>query len=335
MLVMIRGKTREKRNIILRRHCKTSVVWMTTALLLLSCRSTNAPPLGNINSGDMVDTVASQSDTETQPTGAEAPPGTVSTETAEAETVAPPETEDIPAAESETVTQPIVPPKETEAITPPPTQPEVQTEAVTEAKPPPVIPDVTESTGAIAAGELVCRDFALYAGQYVEDGSDETVEGVIALLLENRSGKYLELATVSVDVDGKTAVFQATGMPSGTSAWVMEATRMKPATADSITVGECKTAYRASVDTPDAVAGQLTFAHDAENGTLTAKNIGDKTAYGVFVCYKTKHTDGAYLGGITYRVDFGEIAPGQTATVIAGHYTESASEIVRVGQSAA
>ena len=56
----------------------------------------------------------------------------------------------------------------------------------------------------------------------------------------------------------------------------------------------------------------------------------DKALEDVFVYYRCLHTDGNFLGGVTYRVDFGTIAPGESVEVLAGHYSDSA-RIVRIG----
>ena len=64
---------------------------------------------------------------------------------------------------------------------------------------------------------------------------------------------------------------------------------------------------------------------------LTAVNNTGEKLEGVFVYYKTLHTDGNYLGGITYMTTFGDLEPGEKKTELAGHYDKDKTEIVRIG----
>lgn len=187
-------------------------------------------------------------------------------------------------------------------------------------------PEQTEPVKIVGAEDIYCREFARFSGQFVEDGRDELVENVAAMLVTNRSEQYLDLATLTYDVDGHEAVFVVTGLPAGSSAWVMEAGRMTIPDDAKFTLVDCVTAFRddVTVDT-DAVSIY------AEANMLTAVNNTRETLEGVFVYYKTLHTDGNFFGGITYRVDFGDLDPGCAAEALAGHYSVENSRIVRIG----
>lgn len=235
--------------------------------------------------------------------------------------------------EPETTASPQTTPGETEGaapseITAPPeaTQPE-QTEpdeggGPRETDP----PKQTEPVKLAGAEDLYCREFARFSGQYVEDGRDEPVEHVAAVLVTNRSDQFLDLATLTYDVDGHTATFVVTGLPAGRSAWVMEAGRMTIPDDAKFTPVDCVTAFRG-----DVTAETDTVSIYAEANMLTAVNNTRETLEGVFVYYKTLHTDGNFFGGITYRVDFGDLEPGCAAEALAGHYSMENSEIVRIG----
>lgn len=183
-------------------------------------------------------------------------------------------------------------------------------------------------TGQVqAAGEpITCDGFARFSGEYVEDGQNAPVENVAAALVTNRSGRFLDLATLTYDIDGQTATFVVTGLPAGRTAWVLEASGMTMSQGAEFTHVDTITAFR-----DDAVAetDQITIRFD--EGVLTATNNTQQTIEDVFVCYKRLHTDGNFLGGIAYRVDFGTLEPGNSAETIAGHYIEGETEIVRVG----
>lgn len=177
-----------------------------------------------------------------------------------------------------------------------------------------------------ADSQLVCKQFASFNGAYVEDGSDEPVENVAAILVRNESDRYLDLANVIYELDGKRAVFRVTGLPAGKSAWVMESTRMQ-ATADSTFVRtEGQVSFR-----DDAVSSLEGLSIGSAGNMLKVTNERDKTLENVTLYYRVLHTDGNYLGGITYMVSAGTLEPGQSAEVLAGHFKEGWTEIVRIG----
>lgn len=178
----------------------------------------------------------------------------------------------------------------------------------------------------IHEGKLICREYALFSGQFVEDGRDELVENVAAILVKNDSDQFLDLATLTYDIDGQMATFIVTGLPAGKSAWVMEATRMQ-ATHDSVfTYVDCISSFKSEVL---LVTTKVTIT--AEGNMLTATNNTDQTLEDVCVYYRNVHSDGNYFGGITYLVSFGTLEPGQSAQSMAGHYKEGVTEIIRYG----
>ena len=200
-----------------------------------------------------------------------------------------------------------------------------------ETRPPATQPDkkpVSENrpTEEIYEGKLLCREYALFSGQYVEDGRDELVENVAAILVKNDSDQFLDLATLTYDIDGQLATFIVTGLPAGKSAWVMEATRMQ-ATHDSVfTYVDCISSFKSEVL---LVTTKVTVT--AEGNMLTATNNTGQTLEDVCVYYRNVHSDGNYFGGITYLVSFGTLEPGQSAQSMAGHYKEGVTEIIRYG----
>lgn len=222
------------------------------------------------------------------------------------------------------------PPAQTEQTIPPEATRPAQTEPDEGGGPretdPPEASEPTEPVKIVGAEDIYCREFARFSGQYVEDGRDELVEHVAAVLVTNRSDQFLDLATLTYDVDGHEATFVVTGLPAGRSAWVMEAGRMTIPDDAKFTLVDCVTAFREDVTVEtDAISIY------AEANVLTAVNNTRETLEGVFVYYKTLHTDGNFFGGITYRVDFGDLDPGCAAEALAGHYSIENSEIVRIG----
>ena len=211
-------------------------------------------------------------------------------------------------------------PEGTKPTDPAPTEP-----APTE--PAPTKPPVDQKpTDQISGGEIVCKDYALFSGRFVEDGRDELVQNVAAILVKNESDQFLDLATISYDIDGKSAAFLVTGLPAGKSAWVMEITRMQASHSSVFTYKDCITSFKS-----DVVLETDMFSVTADGNMLTATNTSGKTLNNVCVYYRAIHDDGNYFGGITYLADFGTLAPGESLEVLAGHYAQGAAEIIRYG----
>lgn len=193
---------------------------------------------------------------------------------------------------------------------------------------PSTLPPSETEPPAEAELELVqvsCDQYSIFTGQYMEDGRDELVYDVAAILVTNHSDKFLEIATFTYEIDGREATFVATGLHSGRSAWVLEENRMT-ATADSnFTYVSVATGFR-----DDVVSATSKISVSVAGNMMTAKNNTSSTLEEVYVYYKVRHTDGNYLGGITYRVDFGTLEPGASLTKLAGHYAAENAEIVRI-----
>ena len=184
---------------------------------------------------------------------------------------------------------------------------------------------VQENNEAVEEGNIKCTEFSIFSGQFVEDGKDELVQNVAAMLVTNHSDKFLEFATLQYDIDGKEAYFVVTGLPAGQSAWVMEKSRL--------TInGDAKFTYKGCVDSfrDDVVTATDKIKISTSGNMMTVINKADKTLKDVCVYYKVKYTDGNYMGGITYVVNFGELEAGESLEKLAGHYDEESAEIVRI-----
>ena len=173
---------------------------------------------------------------------------------------------------------------------------------------------------------ISCESYSSFSGQYVEDGTDIPVENVAAMLVTNRSKNFLDIATIEYEIDGKPATFVVTGLPAGKSAWVMEKNQMTIEKDANFKYIEKATGFKSGVVN---VTDKITLY--ADGNMLTAVNNTGEKLEGVFVYYKTLHTDGNYLGGIAYMTTFGDLEPGEKKTELAGHYDKDKTEIVRIG----
>ncbi len=177
----------------------------------------------------------------------------------------------------------------------------------------------------IEAVQISCDRYSRFSGQFMEDGRDELVDNVAAMLVTNLSDQFLDVATISYLIDGKEATFVATGLPAGTSAWVLESSRMTIPSKAEFTYVYVTTGFREGVT---ATTDKVTIT--ASGNMLTAVNNTGTTLKGVYAYYKVRHSDGNFLGGITYLADFGDLEPGVPVETLAGHFSSNA-QIVRIG----
>lgn len=190
----------------------------------------------------------------------------------------------------------------------------------------PTNPDGTyQKDDGYESGDISCSGLAIFSGQFVEDGRDELVENVAAIQVTNNSEEFLDLATLLYDLDGQTATFVATGIPSGKTAWVMEKSRMKAKGDSAFTYKGSTTVFKSNVASS---TDQISVAVDGNNMIVT--NNSDKEMETIVVYYKVLHEDGNYFGGITYVTDFQNVKAGNSAQSMAGHYKEGKTEIVRI-----
>ena len=191
----------------------------------------------------------------------------------------------------------------------------------------PGIPPETEMPQMTAPQkqELTVEQIAAFSGAYVEDYSDEPVQNVASVLVTNETENFLDLGTLSYEIDGKEATFIVTGLPAGASAWVMEASRLTVTNDSEFKQKGCTTSFR-----QDAVTAIKDAAIQSSGNMLKVENNSDETLKNVAVYYKAIHTDGNYFGGITYMTVLGDVAPRESAEKFAGHFREGWTDVVRV-----
>lgn len=174
------------------------------------------------------------------------------------------------------------------------------------------------------SGQVTCSDFSSFSGAFAEDGTDVPVENIAAMKITNQSERFLDMAAFQYEIDGKEAVFIATGLAPGKSAWVLENTKLTiDADAEFVYKG-CTTAFR-----DKAVTSTDKIKISSDGYMMTAKNKTKKTMKNLCVYYKVLHTDGNFFGGITYMVNFGDLKAGESLEKLAGHYDKKNAKIVR------
>lgn len=185
--------------------------------------------------------------------------------------------------------------------------------------------DMTEVTVTEPASVLAVVKVARYSGLYVEDGSDETVENVACILVENTTEEYLDYGVVSAVICGKECSFTVTGLPAGRCSWVLESNRITvEGNVDYTYVDELVSPLREVVTEDERIAVEL------KESAIVISNISEKDLASVRVYYKTLREDGYFLGGITYTVLAEGLKAGESRELTAGHCLPEGSMIVRV-----
>lgn len=164
-----------------------------------------------------------------------------------------------------------------------------------------------------------------YSGNYLEDGTDDLVNNVAAIVVTNHSNQMLQVADITFRVnDTETAEFRITDLPAGMTVLALEQNRRPYSKEDDYSYGQTATGY---MDMPTLSEDTFTIVTDTA-GKLTLKNKVDRTFDKVYVYYKYVQQGGVYLGGITYRVPFENLKAGGEITETANHFDPANSRVV-------
>lgn len=174
---------------------------------------------------------------------------------------------------------------------------------------------------------LLVENFCTYSGAFFEDGSDEAVSDVLALVVTNTSGDWIALAELTVDCgDGTQASFQITGFPAESSVLVLERNRLPYDAAAEYALPVCA---RLAELTDEKLDFSADFQLYADDGVLNIQNISARDFMGDIAVYYKTYQYGLYLGGLTYcaRVQ-GGLAAQKIAQCLQQHYTLADSVIL-------
>ena len=170
-----------------------------------------------------------------------------------------------------------------------------------------------------------------YSGSYVEDGSDEPVENVMAITVENEGTEPIQLSTVTLTAtDGLEYSFTLTALPAGARVTVLEANRAS--FRSGLEISGATLSNVAGFNEPLSLHEEL-LTITASNQTLTIKNVSGQAFSGGRVFYKNISND-VYLGGITYTVTVPAMTADEEISLYAGHYTTGGSELLFVTYAA-
>lgn len=173
---------------------------------------------------------------------------------------------------------------------------------------------------------LVARQLASYDGPYLEDGSEEELVGVAALVVENTGTIGIEYVQVVVSQGQQELVFDATYIPPRGTVLILEKNRVLY-TPEPVTGCRCRTLIPGSFDWEK----ESIRIQPGEGFGMTVTNLTDKPMSYVRVFYK-QHEGAAdlYVGGITFSAVIPDLQPGETREIIPYRYADGYSAVVAV-----
>lgn len=178
---------------------------------------------------------------------------------------------------------------------------------------------------AIAGTDLVVEQISPYSGYFIEDGSDEDVSNIAAIVLTNNGGD-LDFVGIGIAQGSRSLAFSASQIPAGSSVIIQEQNRAAYADGDFYSC----TATTTESSGFDLMADSVRI-EDNKDDTFTIANITDETIPEVTVYFKNYLPDeNVYVGGVTYHVTLTDIEPETGVVVTSSHYATGYSDIVEI-----
>lgn len=166
-----------------------------------------------------------------------------------------------------------------------------------------------------------------YSGAYVEDGTDDSVSDVAAVVIQNTGDKFIKSANITlVGKNNKEYSFSLTSLPAGCSVLLLETNRAVFIAEESITVATVGTVEEQPI--PQLCEDKVSV--DFADGKLILKNLTDKDFRAVYIRYKNYTAGNVYMGGVTYSASFSNVTTSGEYVCESAHFTEGFSQIMMV-----
>lgn len=165
-----------------------------------------------------------------------------------------------------------------------------------------------------------------YSGPFWEDGSDEAVSGVAALVVENQGGLLISSGAVIVELEKDWLVFEISFLPPGGKVLVLEKDRKNYHFASSVSCyGWTKEEYPEN-------PGLVSVDAMGLNG-LTLTNHTGCTVPSIQVHYKNYDPEtGMFLGGISYCITEDDLLPREVRMLNPDNFAARESRVVQILQ---
>ena len=176
---------------------------------------------------------------------------------------------------------------------------------------------------AVEGTELKVQHLVSYEGPFWEDGSEEKVAGVAALLVENTGGMMVAHGAVVLEWEERTLVFELSALPPGSRVLVLEKDRQSYQNANPTQCyGWTQKEYPENMGhvTVEDIGGMTMAVVNHTNGRIDA----------VQICYKTRSGSGIFIGGISYTVEVKNLRPGERRLMKPYRYVCGNSAVVSI-----
>ena len=179
---------------------------------------------------------------------------------------------------------------------------------------------------SVMGTDLLAVETTRYDGPFWEDGTNQEVLGVAALVVENQGGLMVSKGAVIVETDKDRLVFEFSFLPPGGKVLVLEKDRKPYSYQTPITCyGWTREEYP---ENPGLIS-----AESVGLGGLTLTNHTGCTVPGVEVQYKNYDPEtGMFLGGITYCVREDDLLPREVRHLNPTYFSARESRIVGIRQ---
>ena len=179
---------------------------------------------------------------------------------------------------------------------------------------------------AIPGSSLIIERINPYDGLFLEDGSDQEVSNIMAMVLRNTGDTCIEYANIIVECEGTKLQFTASSLAPGSAAIVLEANRKQFSEG---TYTKCS-AEISEVEELEMSQDKVQVEDNPEGG-IRITNISQEEIPCIRIFYKFYMSDmDAYVGGITYTAKVVDLKAGQSCVVKPSHYLQGYSKIVMV-----
>ena len=298
-----------------RSRCLTAFlcVLLTVCICFTGCAGRPAEPtqMQNTESGETDGTVSDPAQTTdpTQPVSSEPeaslPEDTEATSTEAAATTSSEPVTSMTDETEPTQTTAAPEPTKTEPVSEEPTS-QATRPSETAASETAVQPTQRANDTKLITDGVYISDIFGYSGLYMEDGSNTACTNVCAVLLRNDSDQHYQYVKFELETAGGTYTFAATTLFSGAQMTVLCENGAAFTGAEVLSMRVI--AVAPFTETPTVHTDTLEISYT--DGFINVKNISGKTLTNVYIYYKNTDANG-YLGGITYRASFGDLAPGE------------------------
>lgn len=179
---------------------------------------------------------------------------------------------------------------------------------------------------SVMGTDLLAVGTIRYDGPYWEDGSNDMVSGITALVVENQGGLLVTGGAVIVEMGKERMVFEFSFLPPGGKALILEKDR-KPFSYQAPI-----TCYGWTSEEYPENPGLVSVEFMGLSG-LSLTNHTGCTVPEIEVQYKNYDPEtGMFMGGITYCVQEKELLPREVRTVNPAHFSARESRVVRILQ---